>query len=114
MEAIRSSEVSIHIRSTRRHIPEAGILHSHRRENVKSYKLYFAFADMHIIFLRLFICVYNKHLQLIFSSCRDICQSYFLTEPLHTACYTTDIYVSSNIRTCFGVVRLRTTNHGVF
>jgi hypothetical protein len=25
-------------RSTRRHIPEDGILHSHRRENLKSYK----------------------------------------------------------------------------
>jgi hypothetical protein len=24
--------------STRRHIPEDGILHSHRRENLKSYK----------------------------------------------------------------------------
>jgi hypothetical protein len=27
----------IHTRSTRRHIPEDGILHSHRRENLKSY-----------------------------------------------------------------------------
>jgi hypothetical protein len=26
-----------HTRSTRRHIPEDGILHSHRRENLKSY-----------------------------------------------------------------------------
>jgi hypothetical protein len=27
-------------RSTRRHIPEDGILHSHRCENFKSYRLY--------------------------------------------------------------------------
>jgi hypothetical protein len=37
MEAIRSSETSIHTRCTRRHIPEDGILHGHRRENLKSY-----------------------------------------------------------------------------
>jgi hypothetical protein len=32
-----SSETSAHTRSTRRHIPEDGILHSHRREDLKSY-----------------------------------------------------------------------------
>jgi hypothetical protein len=36
-EAIRSSETSVHTRSTLRHIPEEGILHSHRLENLKSY-----------------------------------------------------------------------------
>jgi hypothetical protein len=38
MEAIRSSETSIQsTTSTRLHTPEDGILHSHRRENLKSY-----------------------------------------------------------------------------
>jgi hypothetical protein len=37
MEGIRSSETSVHTRSTRRHIPEDGTLHCHRRENLKSY-----------------------------------------------------------------------------
>jgi hypothetical protein len=37
MEAIRSSETSVYAISTRRHIPEDGILHIHRRENLKSY-----------------------------------------------------------------------------
>jgi hypothetical protein len=37
IEAIRSSETSVHTRTTQRQIPEDGILHSHRRENLKSY-----------------------------------------------------------------------------
>jgi hypothetical protein len=36
MEAIRSSETSV-LRATRRNAPEDCILHSHRRENLKSY-----------------------------------------------------------------------------
>jgi hypothetical protein len=36
-EAIQSSETSVHTRTTRRHNLENGFLHSHRRENLKSY-----------------------------------------------------------------------------
>jgi hypothetical protein len=37
IEATRSSETLVHTRSTRSHIPEDGILYSHRRENLGSY-----------------------------------------------------------------------------
>jgi hypothetical protein len=39
MEAIHSSESSDLARTTRRNIPEDGIFHSHRRENLKYYML---------------------------------------------------------------------------
>jgi hypothetical protein len=39
MEEIRFSETSLNTISTRRHIPEEYFLHSHRRENLKSYNL---------------------------------------------------------------------------
>jgi hypothetical protein len=47
IEAIRSSETSVHTKSKRRHIPDDGILHFHRRETLKSYIT--LLVRMHII-----------------------------------------------------------------
>jgi hypothetical protein len=44
MKAIRSSETSVNNISTWRHIPVDGILHSHRRENLKSDIFYILLA----------------------------------------------------------------------
>jgi hypothetical protein len=48
MEAIRSSETWVHTRSTRRHIPEDGILHSQRRENLNcnDFLLHYVDSDL--------------------------------------------------------------------
>jgi hypothetical protein len=43
-EAIRSSETFLLTRASRHHIAEDGILHSHRRENLKSYTALTAWA----------------------------------------------------------------------
>jgi hypothetical protein len=56
-ETIRSSEMSVNTISTRRHIPEDCFLHSHRRENFKSYIIV---AQLIKIFPP--ICGTSKHL----------------------------------------------------
>jgi hypothetical protein len=57
-EAIPFSETSALTRATRRYIPEDDILHSHRRENLKSYIRWFQSArDLH----RLSDCLWSTN-----------------------------------------------------
>jgi hypothetical protein len=51
MEAIRSSEMSVNTIYTRRNFPEDGFLHSHRRENLKSYKIIFLDSIIKLILI---------------------------------------------------------------
>jgi hypothetical protein len=43
-EALSYSERPVLKRATRRHVPEDGMLHIHRRENLKSYNVVFTFS----------------------------------------------------------------------
>jgi hypothetical protein len=53
MEAIYSSQQTVFTKSTRRRITEDGILHSHRRENLKSYT--YAISLLSLIYLFIYL-----------------------------------------------------------
>jgi hypothetical protein len=61
-EALRSSATSVLTRAIRRHIPEDDILHSHHRENLKSYTFYFMeIFDMNSCFTDLIYGIFLFH-----------------------------------------------------
>jgi hypothetical protein len=75
MEAIRSSETSVHRSSIQRHIPEDGILHSHRCENLKSYRDLKRF--LFLVFFFFFAYVTTFYSQTCIMLCAVACEEHF-------------------------------------
>jgi hypothetical protein len=70
MEALHSSEILDLIRATQRNIPEDAILHSHRRENLKSYNI--------IIIIKINLPgIGETYLQVLIQNFLQSCQSFY-------------------------------------
>jgi hypothetical protein len=87
MEAIPSSETSVHTRSTWRHIPEDGILHSHCCENLKSYNNLLNWKNrVELILLKLSeVCFLVRSLVFLKSKAllKTACFSYFYSVVIY-------------------------------
>jgi hypothetical protein len=73
MEATRSSETSVHTRSTWRHITEDDILYSHHRENSKSYEDESVHVD--VLCVHLVTAKHSVWMPFMHAQMRETCKS---------------------------------------
>jgi hypothetical protein len=110
--AILSSETSIHTRSTRRHVPEDGVLHSRRHENLKSY-IRLILCSIFVSQCRLFPSDYLLHLA--GASCvymRATCPTHLIYHILeNTVIYFDKVCVCAFFCVCVQVEALRRADH---
>jgi hypothetical protein len=76
METLRPYEMSILTKTTRRNIPEDGILYNHRRENLKSYIALTAWAmEMYCVSCEVRTGFYTED-DILRNHCRENLKSY--------------------------------------